>query len=91
MTLLAMRFHPLGETSYQKVAISDCSAVRVVLSILPIAFTKLRSAAYEGLDSRSGPPTLCFERSIANGVRFTQPGPPASGPSGGASNGGVNW
>ena len=41
MTVLAMRFHPGGDNSYQKLAISDCSAVRVVLSILPIALTKL--------------------------------------------------
>ena len=38
-TVLAIRFHPSGESSYQNFAIVDCSAVRVVLASAPIDFT----------------------------------------------------
>ena len=37
--VLAMRFQPSGESSYQNLAISDCSAVRVVLATWPISLT----------------------------------------------------
>jgi len=39
ITVFAMRFQPSGESSYQNCAICDCSGVRVVLSMPPIAFT----------------------------------------------------
>ena len=54
-TVLAMRFQPSGESSYQNFAISDCSGVRVVLATWPISLTSARSRAYCALVSASGP------------------------------------
>jgi len=44
-----MRFHPVGEFSIQKSAISVCSAERAVHPAQPSAFTSLKSAVYLGV------------------------------------------